>query len=121
MKALNGLIALTGLAISATLLGTPPQHASAHGNDKHIQNVSVRVDGSGYHPAKISVKAGRPVHLSFVSKGDGCANAVRIPSLNKSFKITPGQKKEVVFTLKKGQTVAFACGMNMFKGKVVGR
>lgn len=110
------------LALGAGVLAaTAPHSALAHGKNKHVQNVTVTVDGSGYHPATLSLKAGRPVHLTFVSKGGGCANQVSIPALKKTFSLKPGQKKEVVFTPKKGQTIAFACGMKMFKGKVVAK
>ena len=99
-----------------------PQIVFAHGKAKHKhQHVTVTVDGSGYHPATLNLKAGKPVHMTFVSKGDGCANEVSIPSLKKALNLKPGQKKEVVFTPKKGQTVAFACSMNMFKGKAMAK
>ncbi len=99
-----------------------PQIAFVHGKAKHKdQHATVTVDGNGYHPATLNLKGGKPVHLTFVSKGKGCANAVSIPSLKKTFNLKPGQKKEIVFTPKKGQTVAFACSMNMFKGKAVAK
>ena len=49
---------LTGLALGAGLLGASiaPQLASAHGG-KH-QDFTVTVDGNGYHPAMLNVKAG---------------------------------------------------------------
>jgi len=74
-----------------------------------------------YHPAALNLKAGRPVHLTFVSKGASCANDIRIPALKKSISLKPGQKQEIVFTPKKGQTITFACSMNMFKAKVVAK
>ncbi len=52
---------------------------------------------------------------------EGCANGISIPTLHKTLSLKPGQKKEVVFTPKKGQTIAFACTMKMFKGKVVAK
>lgn len=111
------VLALGALVSTATIT----QNALAHGTDKHTQNVTVTVDGKGYHPAMVNVKAGQEVHMTFVSKGGGCANSVSIPALKKTFSLKTGQKKEVVFTPKKGQTLAFACKMNMFKGKVVAK
>jgi plastocyanin domain-containing protein len=67
------------------------------------------------------VKGGKKVHMTFISKGSGCANSVKIPSLKKSFTLKKGQKRDIVFTPKKGQTVNFACSMNMYKGKVVAK
>ena len=120
MKKLN--TAVTALALGVGVLAaTAPQGAFAHGKNKNAQNVTVNVTSSGYSPSTIAVKAGRPVHLTFVGKGNSCANEVSIPALKKSFSVQPGQKKEVVFTPKKGQTVAFACSMKMFKGKVTAK
>ncbi len=115
MKNLN---LITRLALGAGIMGASlaPQSAFAHGA-KH-QNVTVTVDGSGYHPAMVNVKAGKEVHMTFVSKGEGCANGVVIPSLKKTVNLKVGQKKTIMFTPKKGQTIAFACAMKMFKGSV---
>ena len=79
------------------------------------------VDGNGYKPASVNVKAGQPVQLTFVSKGDGCTNTVNFPSLKKSLSLNRGDKKTLTYTPKKGQTLAYICGMQMFKGKVVAR
>jgi len=122
MQKHNKVVTIAGLALSAGLLTTVATHtAFAHGKDKNAQNVTVTVDGNGYHPATLNLKAGKPVHLTFVSKGGGCANEIRIPALKKSINLKPGQKKEVVFTPKKGQTIAFACSMKMFKGKAMAK
>ena len=122
MKSLKAMLGLMLLGLFAGVLAaTAPHSALAHSKDKNVQNVTVTVDGSGYHPATLNLKAGRPVHLTFVSRGESCANSISIPALKKTFTLKPGQKREVVFTPKKGQTVAFACSMNMFKGKVVAK
>lgn len=114
-------LSLKGLALSAGLLvGTTPDAALA-APGKDAQRVTIMVDGSGYKPASINVKAGKPVHLTFLSKGNSCTNTVNIPALKKTLALKTGQKKTLTFTPKKGQTLAFACGMKMFKGKVVAR
>ncbi len=92
--------------------------ASAAGR---VQNITIAADGSGYHPGIINVKAGRPVRLLFVSRGSGCTNTVVIPSLNKRLHLKMGQQQAVSWTPKKGQSVAFVCGMDMFHGKVVAK
>ena len=108
-----------GVALSAVAIA--PQSTLAHGKDKNAQNITVTIDGNGYHPSSVKLKAGKPVHMTFISKGESCANGVSIPALKKNFNLKPGQKTEVVFTPKKGQTIAFACSMKMFKGKAVAR
>lgn len=122
MKKFNTIVTFSVLSLGAGILAVTATHSAfAHGKDKHVQNVTVNVTSSGYSPSTLNLKAGRPVHLTFVSKGNSCANEISIPSLKKTFSLKPGQKKEVTFTPKKGQTVAFACSMNMFKGKVAAK
>lgn len=96
-------------------------HAQQHKAGHKDQHVTVTVDAQGYHPALVNVKAGQEVHMAFVSKGESCANGVSIPALKKTLHLTKGHTQEVTFTPKKGQIIAFACSMNMFKGKVVAK
>ena len=129
MQKHNKVVKIAGLALGAGMLAATvaPQTVFAHGDKPHHkgghkdQHVTVTVDGKGYHPAMVNLKAGQEVHMTFVSKGGGCANQIRIPSLKKSINLKPCQKKEVVFTPKKGQTIAFACSMKMFKGSVTAK
>ncbi|HXI15745.1 MAG TPA: cupredoxin domain-containing protein [Chloroflexota bacterium] len=113
--------AALGLAMGAGLLvGATPNAASA-APGKATQRVTVVVDSSGYKPATVNVKAGQPVQLTFLSKGSSCANTVSVPALKKTLSLKTGQKKTLTFTPKKGQTLAFACPMKMYQGKVVAR
>lgn len=120
-------IAVFSLGAALLSAAVVPQTVFAHGGEEHHkaghkdQHMTITVDSKGYHPAMVTVKAGQEVHLTFVSKGDGCANGIRIPALNKSIDLKKGQKEEISFTAKKGQTIAFACKMNMFKGTVVAK
>jgi len=118
---MKNLTILTGLALGAGIVGASfaPRTALAHGGK--VQNVTVSIDGKGFHPAALNVKAGKPVHMTFVSKAPSCANGFSIPALKRTISLQPGKKKEIVFTPKKGQTIAFACSMNMFKGKVTAK
>jgi plastocyanin domain-containing protein len=109
---------LTTLALGAATFGASlaPRTAFAHGG-KH-QDVTVSIDGKGYHPATVSVQAGKEVHMTFVSKDASCANKISIPALKQTISLEKGQKKTIKFTPQKGQTIAFACTMKMFKGSV---
>ncbi len=121
---MNSKQILAGLALGAGLLGASiaPQIASAHGGKDHKdQKVTVSIDAKGFHPATIKVKPGQEVHLTFVSKGEGCANAFIIPALKQNVTLKKGEKKEIVFTPKKGQVIGFACKMGMFKGTVTAK
>jgi plastocyanin domain-containing protein len=122
LKTMVGALVLGSGLLAASVI---PHNALAQGKNKHVhkatQNVTVTVDETGYRPARLNVKAGQPVRMTFVSKGDSCANAVSIPALKKTFSLNPGQKKEITFTPKRGQTIAFTCSMKMFKGKAVAK
>ncbi len=117
------------LALSAVLAAAPsaqskslkPAAKMQAAKSQKAQNVTVTVDGSGYHPSTINVKAGRPVHMTFVSKGTGCSNGVVIPGLNKKLHLKMGQQQTISWTPKKAQSIAFSCEMNMFHGKIVAK
>ena len=119
---MKNLKIIAGLALGAGLIGASvaPQVVFAHGDEKH-QEVTVSIDSKGFHPASVNVKAGQEVILKFVSKEASCANGFSIPALKRTISLKPGKSKEISFTPKKGQTIAFACSMDMFKGKVVAK
>lgn len=118
------------LAVGTLLLGAGATLVWAHGDKKDghptkkaakSQMATVVIDGA-YKPATVSVKAGVPTMLMFTLKKDsGCGNTVVIPALKKTLALKVGQTQSVTFTPKKGQTLAFACPMDMFKGKVVAK
>ena len=86
---------------------------------QRAQGGTVKIDG-GYSPASITVKAGRPVRLTFVrTEKSGCGDVVRIPALGVTRTLKPGQKTVVAFVPKKPGTYAFTCGMNMYQGRVI--
>jgi cobalt-zinc-cadmium efflux system membrane fusion protein len=80
----------------------------------------VKATERGFEPAKVRVKAGVPVRLTFIRTTEAtCATEVVFPSL-KIRRPLP-LNKPVVVELTPGKTgeIAFACGMDMFKGAVV--
>jgi plastocyanin domain-containing protein len=86
-----------------------------------VQKATVTING-GYSPATLSVTAGRPVEITFVRKSAaGCDGELVIPALKVNKTLKQGEKTVVRFTPKKGQTIAFACGMNMYEGQVVAK
>jgi plastocyanin domain-containing protein len=128
------LIALS--ALSGVLLGTPraeaqmsccqmPRQGSAatkgvpaSQSKGGVQRATVVING-GYSPASITVSAGKPVELTFVRKSAaGCDGELVIPSLKVNKTLKQGEKTVVKFTPKKRGTLAFSCGMNMYKGSI---
>lgn len=84
-----------------------------------IQRATIVVDGE-YQPSQVSVKAGKPVELTFVRKEkSGCGNVVQIPSLKLKRELQAGGKTTVRFTPAKAGTLPFTCGMGMYQGKIV--
>lgn len=84
-----------------------------------VQKATVTID-HGYAPSRVVVKAGQPVELTLVRKeASGCGDVVQFPTLGIRRTLKAGEKTVVKFTPKKGQTLAFACGMNMYRGQVV--
>ena len=84
-----------------------------------MQKATVIING-GYSPATLSVKAGKPVEITFVRKSAaGCDGELLIPGLKFRKTLKQGEKTVVKFTPTKAQTIAYSCGMKMYKGQVV--
>ncbi|HTE18919.1 MAG TPA: cupredoxin domain-containing protein, partial [Armatimonadota bacterium] len=86
-----------------------------------VQQATIAIDGE-YQPAQVSVRAGKPVRLTFVrKKGDGCGDVVQFPTLGLKRTLKHGETATVVFTPKRAGAIPFTCGMKMYKGQVVAR
>ena len=48
--------------------------------------------------------AGKPLDLTFVSKGESCANTVNFPSLKKTLTVKSGERASITFTPEKSLT-----------------
>lgn len=86
------------------------------------QTATVKVTESGYEPSAITLKGGVPAKITFKRTTDKtCGTEIVLPALKVSKPLPLNKPVVVSFTPKKGQTVAFTCGMNMLKGKVVAK
>jgi plastocyanin domain-containing protein len=66
------------------------------------------------------VKKGRPVSLLFYREDDSeCTAQVLIPELKVKQKLAVKQETAVEFVPEKDGQFAFACGMDMMKGKLI--
>lgn len=83
------------------------------------QEVEVVVDG-GYTPNTVVLDQGVPANIVFNRKDpSGCFNEVMFPDFGIHETLPVNQRFEVeIDTSKKGE-FTYACGMNMFHGKVV--
>lgn len=86
----------------------------------NAQKISIELP-EGYKNGAATVKVGMPVALTFTLKSDaGCGNTIVVPDAdNWSKTLEVGQSATVVYTPTKSGTLAFMCGMNMYKGSVV--
>lgn len=82
--------------------------------------IAVSVDGDGYHPATVRVRAGRPVTLAFTRTSDeGCGQQVVFPDLGLRRDLPLNEAVEVAVTAPASGRIAFTCGMKMYRGAVV--
>lgn len=111
---------LTALATSALITGAAhaaaTKKAPAKASKAAPQKVMVMLP-DGYKTGAATVKAGKPVALTFhLMKDAGCGNTVSVPSAKWTKALKVGEKATVTFTPKKSGPLAFACSMNMMKG-----
>lgn len=86
-----------------------------------VQRATVIIDGE-YRPARVQVKAGRPLELTFIRKERvGCGDVVLIPALGLKKTLKPGERAVVRVTPRRSGTIAFTCGMKMYKGQIAVR
>lgn len=115
---------LGAVALSLTLLGGLAQ-AETKPKPKSVaapRTIRITVDGKGFHPAQVKIKAKRPTRLVFVRKSDQtCATAVHCPGLGLPETHLP-LNREVAVTLTPARTGSFpfGCPMDMMvKGTLI--
>lgn len=82
--------------------------------------VKVTVSSAGFEPSSVSVKKGQPVKLAFFRKdANNCASEVVFEKLNVKKSLPAGKTTVVEINPQEAGELGFACGMGMFKGKVV--
>lgn len=110
----------SGMAVSAAgeVSDKPDRPAAANGT----QTASVVITEEGYVPARIALKAGVPALVTFTRKTDAtCGTEIVIPEYSINEKLPLGKPVTVQFTPDKTGEIAFTCGMDMLRGKVVVR
>lgn len=80
----------------------------------------VVVSKDGFAPEEISYKKGQPLKLAFVRIDEqNCGDEVVFKALNIRKKLPVGEVVTVDVPTDKSGEINFACGMDMFKGKIV--
>lgn len=84
------------------------------------REVTITVDGKGYHPAVVRAAAGSTLRLSFLrTADDGCGQQLMFPTLDVRKDLPLDEPVVVEVKVPATGTVAFTCGMDMLQGAVV--
>ncbi len=83
------------------------------------KQVRITVDG-GYSPNLIRVKRGQPVILEFLRKDpSGCLEQVILPDFGIRQELPLNRETAVTIVPKQLGEFDFACGMNMYRGRIL--
>ena len=103
---------------STTTTTTETPAPPAAGGEARV--VAVTVDGKGFHPDRIEATAGEPLKLVLTRTTDEtCGTEIVMPAFAVNQKLPLNEPVEVVVTPTEPGTIAFACGMDMYKGTIV--
>lgn len=82
--------------------------------------VEITVDGGGYHPAEIKAPPNSKVTLAFTRPDEkNCGGKLVIAAMELEKDLPVGESVEIEVEVPESGELGFACGMNMYKGKVV--
>lgn len=80
----------------------------------------ITIGKNGYEPSEIKFEKGKPVKIAFYrSDAENCGGEVVFPKLNIRKKLPVGETVLVEFTPREAGEIAFSCGMDMMKGKIL--
>lgn len=83
------------------------------------KQVRITVDG-GYSPNSIRVKRGQPTTLQFLRRdSSSCLEEVVLPDFGVRQSLPLNQETAITITPKQAGKFEFACGMNMYRGKIL--
>ena len=108
----GAFFAMAGILISCA-------YAAPESAAEPVETIRVTVSTS-YEPKSIAVKKGKPVKLAFYRPDDeNCGDEVVFPKLGITKKLPVGEIVLVEFTPQEAGEIAFTCGMNMMRGKIL--
>ena len=84
--------------------------------------VEINVDAGGYHPAQIEAPPKSKVTLVFTRTTEaGCGQKLVVKSMELEKELPLNEAVEIEIEVPETGEVGFACGMDMYKGKVVAK
>lgn len=82
--------------------------------------LKITVSKDGFEPKSIGVKKGQTVKLAFVrTDEENCGEEIVFPAQNIKKPLPLNESVPVEFTPTESGEIAFTCGMNMLRGKVL--
>lgn len=122
MKNKIGFITL----VFAALLFAAPVASWAQSSKKpakpKVQTAKVVVSGMDFLPGSLNLKRGVPARITFQRMTENtCGTEILIPDHGISRQLPLYENVVVSFTPKKAGEMAFSCGMNMMRGKIIVR
>lgn len=112
------IVALSGIGFSAFIYWYFLMHKEAAVNIAG-NVVNILVDG-GYKPQVVKVKKDQKITLNFERKDPStCLEEVVVPDFGKKAFLPLNQTTSIEIEPKKVGEYEFACGMNMFHGKII--
>lgn len=82
--------------------------------------VEIEVDAAGYHPAQIEAPASSKVTLAFKRVTEaGCGQKLVLEAMEVEKDLPLNEVVEIEVVVPASGELGFACGMDMYKGKVV--
>lgn len=123
-KTLSCLFALTSLFLSACdkPRQVPPESSATGTSDTTSSKAPLRVEvnDQGYQPNSVKAEPGKPVTLEFERTSEvGCGQEIVFPDHNIRRSLPLNQKVAVTVTPRSGESIAFTCGMGMYRGSIV--
>ncbi|HEX9962466.1 MAG TPA: cupredoxin domain-containing protein [Pyrinomonadaceae bacterium] len=93
---------------------------STNAKPKKIKTVRINISQAGYAPASVSVKKGQTVRLVFYrSDANNCGDELVFPAFDIRREIPVGKRVIMTLTPKRAGAISFACGMDMYRGKIL--
>ena len=105
-----------GHSHAAPAKSAKPKNVKSKPAPKNAQRITVSLP-QGYKTGAATVKAGKPVALTFKLASDaGCGNVISVPAAKWTKSLQVGQSATVVYTPKKSGPLNFQCSMGHMKG-----
>ncbi len=123
MKFISIFLLITAIVALGGCSGTKTEPKATADPDVYTakpgETIKIKVSTS-YEPKSIKVKKGEPVKMEFTRIDDkNCGDELVFPKLNIKKTLPVGEPVLVEFTPTESGDLAFQCGMEMMKGKIV--